>query len=96
MFHFPRTAELIGPEFEGNYKWGGAAVDREGIVWGIPSDATCVLRVDPLTSEVSSFGGEEQALGSLQNNSTANVEGGSPRASMIEGGALVEYIRPNQ
>lgn len=47
---------MIGPKFDGEYKWGGAAVDGNGIVWGIPSDATTVLRVDPVTSKVTTLG----------------------------------------
>lgn len=52
----PRVAELIGPEFDGTYKWGGAAVDASGIVWGIPSDAAWVLRVEPSSGAVRTLG----------------------------------------
>lgn len=40
----------------GKYKWGGGATDREGNIFGIPSDAQCVLRLDPRTGEVITFG----------------------------------------
>ena len=47
---------MIGPEFEGRYKWGGGAVDLNGNVFGMPSDADCVLRIDGETDEVTVIG----------------------------------------
>jgi hypothetical protein len=40
----------------GKYKWGGGATDREGNIYGIPSDARCVLKLNPWTGEVTTFG----------------------------------------
>ena len=40
----------------GKYKWGGGATDREGNIYGIPSDAQSVLRLNPHTGEVITFG----------------------------------------
>ena len=50
------TTEMIGPEFEGRYKWGGGAVDLRGNVFGMPSDTDCVLRIDGETDEVTVIG----------------------------------------
>ncbi|GAB5353674.1 hypothetical protein AAMO2058_000054500 [Amorphochlora amoebiformis] len=43
---------LIGPKFPGRYKWGGACVGRDGLVYGIPSDYDRVLVVNPEIEEV--------------------------------------------
>lgn len=40
----------------GKYKWGGGATDREGNIYGIPSDATCVLKLNPFTGATTTFG----------------------------------------
>lgn len=40
----------------GKYKWGGGATDRDGNIYGIPSDAQCVLKLNPWTGEVITFG----------------------------------------
>lgn len=40
----------------GKYKWGGGATDREGNIFAIPSDAQSVLRLNPRTGEVITFG----------------------------------------
>lgn len=41
---------------KGTYKWGGGATDRDGNIFGIPSDAQSVLRLNPKTGEVITFG----------------------------------------
>ena len=47
---------MIGPEFEGAVQVGGALADLNGNVFGMPSDADCVLRVDGETDEVTVIG----------------------------------------
>lgn len=54
------TAEVIkleGPLLSGQDKWLGGALGADGVVYGVPGTARTVLRVDPRTSEVSTFGG---------------------------------------
>jgi hypothetical protein len=41
------------------WMWHGAAEGEDGIIYGIPSNADAVLRVDPVTREVTTFGAED-------------------------------------
>jgi hypothetical protein len=38
------------------YKWLGGAYGADGCIYGMPSDATCILRIDPLKNEATTFG----------------------------------------
>ena len=41
---------------EGRYKWGGGCAAADGTIIGVPSDCGTVLRINPLTDEVTTFG----------------------------------------
>jgi hypothetical protein len=54
-------AELIGPSLppkinNGKYKYGGGSNAADGTILGIPSDCDTILRIDPRTDEVTTFG----------------------------------------
>lgn len=38
------------------YKWLGGAYGADGCIYGMPSDATSILRIDPLKNEATTFG----------------------------------------
>jgi hypothetical protein len=44
---------FVGPEFPGKYKWYGGLLGRDGAIYGIPQNASGVLRIDPLASDPS-------------------------------------------
>ena len=48
------------------WMWHGAAEGPDGIIYGIPSNADAVLRVDPVTREVTTFGAEDIPPGAEQ------------------------------
>ena len=50
------TAVTFGSLGSGGYKWHGGVLAPSGIIYGIPSDATAVLRIDPTTDSTSTFG----------------------------------------
>ena len=52
----PLSAECDPSTMIGKYKWGGGAMDREGNIFGIPSDAQTVLKLNPWTGRVITFG----------------------------------------
>jgi DNA-binding beta-propeller fold protein YncE len=52
----PDELTLLGGGFKGRYQWGGAVTDSDGIVWAVPSDTDCVLRIDPATNAVDRVG----------------------------------------
>jgi hypothetical protein len=41
---------------QGKYKWLGGGVDREGNIYGMPSDAQTILKIETSTGRVSTFG----------------------------------------
>ncbi len=40
----------------GTYKWAGGAQDRKGNIYGVPDNSQCVIRINPFTGEVITFG----------------------------------------
>ena len=58
----PETGEVkeLRPEdgkaLEGRYKWLGGSVSREGNVYCVPSDSTVVLKIEPATNRITTFG----------------------------------------
>ena len=58
---------------QGRYKWLGGGVDREGNIYGMPSDSRVVLKVQPATGRVTTFGG---LLPDMQNKWQGAVCGG--------------------
>ena len=49
---------LVGAEQSGNFKWQGGVLASDGIIYGIPHNATQVLRFDPLTQQATLLGDE--------------------------------------
>ncbi len=47
------TTEYIGPEFEGKAKWYGGIVGADECIYGIAHNSTGVLKINPMTQEVS-------------------------------------------
>ena len=42
---------------DGRWKWHGGVLANDGCIYGIPCNAETVLKVDPSTGEISTFGG---------------------------------------
>jgi isopenicillin N synthase-like dioxygenase len=59
----PPTITAIGPCFAGDYKWLRAARMPNGILYGIPCHADCILRIDPETNKVSTIHWKEDEPG---------------------------------
>ena len=50
------TVSTFG-DFAGTYKWVGGVLAPNDCIYGIPYDATQVLKIDPATDTTSMFGG---------------------------------------
>jgi hypothetical protein len=50
------TIECIGPTFEGLQKWFGGILGSDGCVYGIPQNASKVLKINPYTQECTLIG----------------------------------------
>lgn len=50
------TIECIGPKFEGLQKWFGGIMGSDGCIYGIPQNASRVLKINPLTQECVEIG----------------------------------------
>jgi len=47
------TTEYIGPEFDGKAKWYGGIIGADDCIYGIAHNSTGVLKINPMTQEVS-------------------------------------------
>lgn len=47
------TTEFIGPDFLGKAKWYGGITGIDGCIYGIPHNATGVLKIDPTTQKIT-------------------------------------------
>jgi hypothetical protein len=56
----PRSqqATLVGDELQGNGKWHGGVLAADGNIYGIPFNATQVLRFDPRSQQATFVGAE--------------------------------------
>lgn len=52
----PDAPAVVRDSMQGRYKWLGGCVGADGAVYGVPSDSSCILRVDPATDAVTTFG----------------------------------------
>jgi hypothetical protein len=43
-------------KYWGQYKWLGGSYGADGCIYGMPSDATSILRIDPIKNEATMFG----------------------------------------
>lgn len=71
---FDKTVKLIGDDIDpgayrakGRYKYGGAVVGSNGIIYGLPSDAERVLRIDPVSETTRLIGPAFQMHNKWQN-----------------------------
>ena len=49
---------LVGDQLRGDGRWSGGVLAADGIIYGIPSHATQVLRFDPRTQQATLVGGQ--------------------------------------
>ena len=52
----PDAPAAVAASMKGRYKWLGGCLGADGAVYGVPSDSACILRVDPATDAVTTFG----------------------------------------
>ena len=43
-------------KYWGQYKWLGGSYGADGCIYSMPSDATSILRIDPIKNEATTFG----------------------------------------
>ena len=53
-FHFKEVERISRYKYK--YKWVGLIPSKNGKLYGIPNDITCVLEIDPRTGKTSTFG----------------------------------------
>ena len=51
-------ATLVGDELRGDTKWSGGVLAADGNIYGIPHNATQVLRFDPRTQQATLVGNQ--------------------------------------
>ena len=56
--HNYRNTSTFGkdPRITGNNDWFGGVLSPQGVIYGIPSAATSILRIDPSSDTISFFG----------------------------------------
>ena len=88
------VARLIGPPLSGpnhgKYKWGGGAIGPDGRIYAIPSDATAVLRIDPVTEDVQTLGDVAPTKNKWQNG----IVGRDGAIYAIPADAEVRFLPP--
>lgn len=47
---------LIGPSFEGGFKWLRSVQTSRGIIYGLPCHADCILRIDTYSGQITTIG----------------------------------------
>ena len=43
-------------KYWGQYKWLGGSYGADGCIYGMPSDATSILQIDPIKNKATTFG----------------------------------------
>ncbi|KAL7550333.1 hypothetical protein ACHAWF_013591 [Thalassiosira exigua] len=56
------------------YKWLGGSYGADGCIYGMPSDATSVLRIDPIANEATTFGIVPSAINKWQGGVLSDVD----------------------
>ena len=74
---------LVGDQLPGAYKWSGGVLAADGNIYGIPSNATQVLRFDPRTQQATLVGDQlpgdyKWNGGVLAATATSTASRGSP------------------
>ncbi|KAL7504022.1 hypothetical protein ACHAXN_001722 [Cyclotella atomus] len=66
------------------YKWLGGSMGADGNVYGMPSDASSILRIDTTTNEVTTFGCVEATINDYSSNDSV------PEKNKWQGGVLAK------
>jgi len=56
------------------YKWLGGSYGADGCIYGMPSDATSILRIDPLTNQATTFGKVSNTINKWQGGVLSRVD----------------------
>ena len=56
------------------YKWLGGSYGADGCIYGMPSDATSILRIDPVKKEATTFGTVPRSINKWQGGVLSNVD----------------------
>mmetsp|Transcript_25075 Transcript_25075/g.37500 ORF Transcript_25075/g.37500 Transcript_25075/m.37500 type:complete len:560 (-) Transcript_25075:210-1889(-) len=56
------------------YKWLGGSVGADGCIYGMPSDATTILRIDPIKNQATTFGSVSKTINKWQGGVLSNVD----------------------
>jgi len=56
------------------YQWLGGAYGADGCIYGMPSDATSILRIDPLRNEATTFGKVSERKNKYQGGVLSSVD----------------------
>lgn len=68
-----RHAEDVDPPDQ-HYKWLGGAYGADGCIYGMPSDATSILRIDPITNQAVTFGRVSSVINKWQGGVLSAVD----------------------
>lgn len=61
-------------KFWGQYKWLGGSYGADGCIYGMPSDSTSILRIDPIKNEATTFGTVPDCINKWQGGVLSNVD----------------------
>jgi len=56
------------------YKWLGGSYGADGCIFGMPSDATSILRIDPIRNEATTFGTVGSSVKKFQGGVLSSVD----------------------
>ena len=61
-------------KYWGQYKWLGGSYGADGCLYGMPSDSTSILRIDPITNKATTFGTVPDCINKWQGGVLSNVD----------------------
>lgn len=56
------------------YKWLGGSYGADGCIYGMPSDATTILRIDPIKNEATTFGTVSSSINKWQGGVLSQID----------------------
>ena len=56
------------------YKWLGGSYGADGCIYGMPSDATTILRIDPIKNEATTFGTVPSSINKWQGGVLSSID----------------------